>query len=118
MHSLSRMQRRNVVRLAPAQNSSESREKISEGAGRLSGIWKLKWDRDRVSGGVQFNADFSRCRQGIDITLIDVGTLSFTPPPVGQVQQLLREERTAGRQIGSGGEVAQEVSTPAAVEPL
>ena len=42
MHNLSRMQRRDVVRVAPAKNSSESREKVGEGAGQLTGIWKLK----------------------------------------------------------------------------
>ena len=37
-----------------AKNSSESR--VGEGAGRLPGIWKLKWGQVRVSCGVQFNA--------------------------------------------------------------
>ena len=114
MHSMSRMQRRHVVSLAGRM----SREKVSKGAGRLQGVWKLTWGRARVPGGVQFNANTSRCRQGIDITLINVGALSFRPPPVGQVQQLLREERTVVRQISSSGEVAQEVSALAPVEPL
>ena len=90
---------------------------VSKG-GRLLEIWKLKWGQVRVSGGVQFNAEKSRCRQGIDITLIDVGALSFRPPPAGQVQQLLREERAVGRQMGSGREVTQEVSALASVGPL
>ena len=56
MHSLSRVQRWHVARLAPAQSSGKSREEVSERAGRLLGIWKLKWGRIRVPGGVQFKA--------------------------------------------------------------
>ena len=66
-----------AVRLAPATNGSESREKVGEGAGRLPGIWKLKFNQVRVSCGVQFNAEISRCRKGIDIVDVDVGALSF-----------------------------------------
>ena len=65
------------MRLAPAKNSSESREEVGEGVGGLPGIWKLKWGRIRVSGRVQFNADTSRCHKGIDITHTDIGALSF-----------------------------------------
>ena len=103
MHSLSSVQRRHVVRLAPAQNSGKSCEKVSERAGRPPRVWKLEWSRFRVPGGVQFNADVSPCRQGIDITLLNVGALGFPPPPVSQVQQLLTEERAAARQVGSSG---------------
>ena len=71
-----------------------------------------------MPGGVQFDANVSRCCQGVYITIHNVGALSSRPPPVGQVQQLPREERTVGRQVGSGGEVAQEVATLAATEPL
>ena len=96
------------MRLPPTQNSIVSGEKVGEGAGRLLEIWNLKWGRIRVPGGVQFNADVSRCRQGINVTLIDVGALSFRPP----------SERTARRQIGSSSEVAQEVSALAPAGPL
>ena len=95
------MQRRHVVRLAPAQNSGKSREKVDEGAGRLLTVWKLEWSRIRVPGGVQFDASVNRCRKGVDITHLNVGALSFRPPPVGQVQQLLREERAVERQVCS-----------------
>ena len=64
---------------------------------------------------MQTNATAAR---GIDITLLNVEAPSFRPPPVGQVEQLLREERTVARQVGSGGDVAQEVSTVAPVQPL
>ena len=37
----------------------------SERAGRLPRVWKLKWSRE--PGGVQFNANISRCRQGVGI---------------------------------------------------
>ena len=67
----------NVVRLTPAKKSSESREKVGEVAGLLPGIWELTWSRFRVSCGVQFNADVSRCRKGIDIVDVDVGALSI-----------------------------------------
>ena len=33
------------MRLAPAKNSSESREKVGEGAGRVPEIWKQKWQK-------------------------------------------------------------------------
>ena len=77
MHSVSRTQRRNVVRLAPARNSSECREKVGEGAGCLPGIWKVKWSRIRASGGVQFNANVNRGRKGVDIVDVDVRVFSF-----------------------------------------
>ena len=56
MHSLSRVQRRHVVRLSPGQKSSKSREKVSNGAGGLPRVWGLRWCRFRVPGGVQPNA--------------------------------------------------------------
>ena len=93
MHSLSRMQRWHVARLAPAQNSGKSREKVSKGAGRLPRVWKLEWSRVWVPGGVQHNANISRCRQGVDVALLNVGALGLRPPPAGQVQQLQSEER-------------------------
>ena len=88
------------------------------GSGRLPRVWKLKWGRIRIPCGGQCSALLSRCRKEVDITLLNVGALSFRPPPVGQVQHLLREARTVGRQVGSSGEVAQEVSTLAPVGPL
>ena len=64
------------MRLTPVERSSESREKVREGAGRLPGIWKLKRGRIRVPCGVQFNANVRRCRKGTDIVDVDVGVLS------------------------------------------
>ena len=63
-------------RCEAGKNSSESREKVGVGAGRMPGIRKLKWCRVRVSCGVQYNGDTSRCRMGIHITHVDVGALS------------------------------------------
>ena len=93
-HSLSRVQRWHVARLAPAKNSSESREKVGDGAGRLPGVWKLGRSQVWLSGKVQLNANTSLCRQG---AVLNVGALGFRPPPVGQVQQLQSEERAVGR---------------------
>ena len=84
---------------------------------RERAVWKLKWSRVRVPGGVQFNANVSRCSKEVDIALLNVGTTSFRPPPVGQVQQLLRAEGAVERQVGRSGEVAQEVSALAPVGP-
>ena len=92
VHSLSRVHRWHVATWAPAQSSGKSREKVGERAGRRSG-------------------PVSRGRKEVDITVINVRVFSFRPPPVGQVKQLMREERTVERQVSSSGEVAQEVST-------
>ena len=78
MHSLSRMHRRDVVRLAPAKSrqARDVRRSVRERAGcRGSGSWNGAGSG--VPGGVQFNADESRRRRGTDITHIDVGVLTF-----------------------------------------
>ena len=93
MHSLSRVQRWHVARLAPAQSSGKSCEKVSERAGQLPRVWKLEWSEVWVPGGVQFNANTSRCRKG------------FRQPPVGQVQQLQSEKRAVERQVGRSIEI-------------
>ena len=71
------MQRRNVLRLKPVENSREIREKVGEGAGWLPGVWKMKCGRIRVPCGVQSNANVSRGRKGADIVDVDVGVFSF-----------------------------------------
>ena len=65
------------MRRTPVENSSESREKVSEGAGWLPGVWKLKWGRVRVPCGVQFDANVGRGRNGVDIVDVDVMIFSF-----------------------------------------
>ena len=68
---------------------------------------------------MQFYANTSRWRKGIDISLHNVGALGFRPPPpVGQVQQLESEKLAVERQVGSSVEVTQEVSAFASVGPL
>ena len=42
MHSLGRVQRWHVARLAPAESSGRSREKVGEKAGQLPKVWKLE----------------------------------------------------------------------------
>ena len=93
MHSLSRVQRWHVARLAPAQSSGKSREKVSEKAGRLPRVWKLECSRVWVPGGVQFNANIRRCRKGVDISLLNSDS---DHPRVGQVQQLQSEKAGSG----------------------
>ena len=95
MHSLGRVQRWHVARLAPTQSSGKSRERVGERAGRLPRVWKLEWSRVWLPGGVQVNADVSRCREGVDISLLNVRALGLRPPPVGQVHQLPCEKRAA-----------------------
>ena len=90
--------------------AGKSHKKVSEKAGRLPKVWKLKWRRVWVPGGVQFLVNTSRGRMGVDTLLLNVGALEFRPPPVGQAQQLQSEKRAAGRQIGSDVEITHEVS--------
>ena len=55
----------------------------------------------------------------MEIATVDaVVVLSFGPPPVSQIQQLLGQEFTVRRQLDCGGKVSQEVSALASVEPL
>ena len=63
------MQQRNVVRLAPVENSSENRVKVGKGAGRLLRARKLKWGRIRTPCGVQFDARISCGRKGDERTV-------------------------------------------------
>ena len=121
MHNLGCVKRWHVVRLAPAQSIGESREKVGKRTGRLPRllrIWPQGWSLVWVPGGVQFNANVSRCRKGEDISLLNVGALGLRPTPVGEVQQLQCEKRVVGPQINRGVEIAQEVSALAPVGPL
>ena len=82
--------------LAPAQNGIKSREKVSKGAGRLPGVCKQV--------RVQFNANFSRSRQGIDITLTNVGP-QFQTTTCGSgpaVTERRAHSGAAGRQYRRG----------------
>ena len=81
--------------VAPTQSSGKSRERVGERAGRLPRVWKLEWSQVWLPGGVQFDADVSRCREGVDIPLLNVRALGLRQPPVGQVQQLPCEKRAA-----------------------
>ena len=49
---------------------------------------------------------------------MSIVVLSFGPPPVSQIQQLLRKECTVRRQLNCGGKVSQEVSAPTSGEQL
>ena len=60
------------MRLAPGEMISESRKKGGQGAGWLPEVWKLKWGRIRIPCGMQFDANASRCREGVDIVDVDV----------------------------------------------
>ena len=67
---------------------------------------------------MQFNANASRCRNGVDIRLVNVGALGLRLTPVGGVQQLQCEKRAVKRQVNHGVEITQEVSALAPVGPL
>ena len=54
----------------------------------------------------------------VDTVDVDVGVFSFCPPPVSQVQKLLREERTVRWQASCGSKMTQEESALASIEPL
>ena len=97
----------------PAQSTGESREEVGERVGWLLRIWPQEWSRVWVPGGVQFSANVSRCRKGVDIPLLNVRAT-----PVGEFQQLQCEKRTVGGQVKSGVEIAQKVSVLAPVGPL
>ena len=58
-----------------------------------------------VPGGVQSNANISRCRKGVDISLLLVG-------PSDSDHHL---KRAVERQVGSSVEITQEVSALASV---
>ena len=112
------MQQRSIVRLAPGKKSINSRKKVGQGVGWLPGVWKLKWGRIRIPCGVQFNAGVRCGRKGVYIVDVVVRVFSFCPPPVSQVQQLLRKDRNVGRQVSCSGKITQKESALASVEPL
>ena len=63
------------------------------GVPRLLRIWPQEWSRVWVPGGVQFDANVSRCRKGEDISLLNAGALVLRPTPVGEVQHLECDKR-------------------------
>ena len=95
------MQQRNVVRLAPVENSSESREKGRSGSGLAAEGLEAEMGQDTL-----------QC------SLMQISAAAVRPPPVSQVQQLLREERTVRRPVSCGGKSPKEKSALAPVKPL
>ena len=91
------VQQRSIVRLAPGEKSSNSREKVGQGTGWLPGVWKLKWGWIRIPGGALLDVNVDCGCNGVDIIDVDVRVFSFCPPSVSQFQKLLRKERTMVR---------------------
>ena len=53
-----------------------------------------------------------------DINDVDASVFPFCPPPVSQIQKLLRKERTVERQVSCSAKITQKESALASVEPL
>ena len=107
------------MRLAPGEESSNSRKKFGEGTGWLPGVWKLKWSRIRIPRGMQLDVSVDCGCEEVDIIDVDdVRVFPFCPPPVSQIQKLLRKERTVGRQVSCSGKITHKESALASIEPL
>ena len=83
----------------------------------LTGACKLNWSWIRIPRGMQLDVNVDCGNEKVDIVGVDVSIFSFCPPPVSQMQMLLRKERTVGRQVSCSDKITQEESTLASISP-
>ena len=60
---------------------------------------------------MQLDVNVDCGNEKVDIVGVDVSIFSFCPPPVSQMQMLLRKERTVGRQVSCSDKITQQEST-------
>ena len=105
------------MRLAPGE-SSDSCEKVGQGAGWMQRVWELEWGLIWIPVGMELDVNVDCGCEGVDIVGVNVGISSLCPPPVSQVQKLLGEERTVRRQASCRGKIPQKESALASIVSL